>query len=182
VSGRAKGAPRDPQEEREQLRQLTRELHEAAQAANDAARELREARASVRGKVEDTITAFLEEAVAEVNRRVYDEAERVVQSFADAGKKIEERHAALLEFESAQDMMTYIVNKMMADFRSEEFLAMLAGHVEAQVVLSPGNKGLQGHLSMSLTNGPAPIMVGTAEQVSAYRAAGGDPGIVLDMR
>lgn len=172
MSGRDKRTPASPEEEREQLRALTRELHEAAKDARAAARELRDARASVTATAEDYLMATVQDRVAEINRQINDEADRLFDSITDIGEKIEEKHAQLLGFADAGQLLEWLAARIVAQLNEPAFLDKVARRVQTGKRLKVDRR-------------PRPageVLVMTPESLREFTAAGGDPGIIIDAR
>ena len=171
MSGRDKRGPASPEEEREQLRQLTRELHEAAKDARAAARELRDARGSVTDTAERYIIGIVETRVQEINRQIDRQAEQLFDSIADIGDKIEEKHAQLLGFADAGQLLEWLAARIVAQLNEPAFLDKVARRVQT------GKR-----LKVDRARPDSQIMVMTPESLREFTAAGGDPGIIIDAR
>lgn len=172
VSGRPKGAPASPEEERAQLRQLARELHEAAQDARDAARELRTARAETEAGVHETVVSHTRATLDELSeafrnsRKILQDFQKVVAvKTEEAVKDIEDNHAKLAGFKDSTEFARWLVKEVFESLVHDPHFTRDVGAAMQQ--LSP----------VSL---PPQIQVGTREQLAAFIAAGGNPGLIID--
>jgi len=161
MSGRTKRGPASPEEEREQLRQLTRELHEAAQDARAAARELRDRRREI---AEDLTTRF-QPVITKYQKELQDFVNRQVELLSNdvlgIEGRIQQTFAVFMGATTPAQLMDLIIEQT------------------AQVVVKEMRSiALQQHAAPSRTE----VRVGTQEQLDAFIAGGGDPGIVLDAR
>ena len=169
MSGRPKGAPASPEEERAQLRQLTRELHEAAQDARDAARELRTARAETVAGVDATLVSHTRATLDELSG-TFRESREILQQFQEtvavkteeAVTAIEDNHARLAGFEDRMEFARFLVMEVFESLVHDPHFIRDVGAAMRQV------------------SAPPQIQVGTRDQLAAFIAAGGDPGVIID--
>jgi hypothetical protein len=172
LSGKSKGAPASPEEERAQLRQLTRELHEAAQDARDAARELRTARDGVREAAKTAVAEYANGGI-EILAKTFRESRETLKHFEKtvaektdkAIKDIEDNHARLAGFKNSEEFARFLVKEIFESLVHEPYFIRDVAAATQQI---------------SQISQPPQIQVGTREQLAAFIAAGGDPGIIID--
>lgn len=175
----AKAAPRD---EAGQLRELTREAHEAAKDARAALRELRAERDRlradmVRGAADycDAILAELADQFRQSRETLTHFQHAVEQRTTQAVEAIEYNHAHLAGFKTTEEMQQWLITTI-----SSSIIGALADnrvfvHEVAACVVARAN-------AVKRKLGAPEVVVATREQLDRFTAAGGDPGLVLDLR
>ena len=204
MSGKAKGAPKSPEEERAELRQLTRELHEAAQVAKDAARELRDARQEVRdtahAMIVELVVTLVNEAVTDINAHFDDGLRAAEGKFAEAdaacAKMIQDARACaeliettamntearLAGFADRGDALAVLTSSIQGTVATLAREPAFISDVAAKIAESVGAMMDAKHpreLQHMKRNRRGQVLVATEEGLADYVARGGDPGIVL---
>jgi hypothetical protein len=164
-----KGAPTDPEAERELLRQLTRELHEAAQDARDAARVLRAERAEAAALIGDQAVGLVNPIIEEMNRHIKDAEGNLVSQMIEIEKLVTDKFAVFTGMADFAEMQTFLAKSITDELNRREYVETITS-------------GLLRRMKASRQGGGAEIKVATAAQLEAYILAGGDPGVVLDLR
>lgn len=168
------GAPPDAAAaEREEMRQLTRELHEAAQAATAAARQVAAERRAI---VDDLGTRFqpvIDAYQRELQGHIDKQMSKMVVDTQTLQREIQEKVATWLGASSPEDLMDLILRQT-GDRVLEELGAAMASRD-----ISLTREGQVEVTARQARRGQ--VLVGTREQLDAYIAEGGDPGIVFDM-
>lgn len=162
--------PADPAAEREQLRQLTRELHEAAQDARDAARQLRAERAEAAQLIGDQAVSLVNPIIEEMNRQIRQGEEELVAQMQQIEDLITEKFAAILGLANFAEAKQFVADTITGQMNRPEYTDAIARGVLARMTAAQASAG-RGR-----------VMVATAEALQEYQAAGGDPGLVIDLR
>jgi hypothetical protein len=173
-----KGTDADPAAaERERIRVLTRELHEAAQEARAAARELRAERAAAVADGRAAIDAYVVQHTTELGgtlRTITGQLNAMYEGFL---ARLAEVADADMDPAGVEEFMTLSVLRAT---RRPEFISRvveaIAGEINADHAL------VTSHPALTPRRGGGEVLVATPEALAAFRARGGDPGIVIDAR
>jgi hypothetical protein len=162
--------------ERERMRAQTRELHEAAQDARAAARELRAERTAAAAAAETDAIACAAIACAAIDTHL---TEQLTEMAAQTVAITELRDSFLARLAELADtdldqkgMETFMTEAVLRAVRTPEFISRVVDAVSEEIAASPA--------LCSTRKGQ--VLVATPDALAAFRAAGGDPGYVLDMR
>jgi hypothetical protein len=183
-----KGTDADPAAaERERMRALARELHEAAQDARDAARELRAERAATTPQIVTETKAAAQMAILAIDGHVAHRSALMSEQAAGITEQLSElynsfltRLGELADNELDQEgIEAFMTAAVLRATRSAEFITRVVNAVAEEI---SGEPSLCTPTGWSPTRQRGQVFVGTPDGLAAFRAAGGDPGFVLDAR
>lgn len=196
MSGRVKGAPADPAAEREQLRQLTRELHEAAKDARAAAKELRAARQDIDEAAGAAVDQSVIPYLVIARDHITAEQQRLASDIQKVGAEFAAQFRELAGAKTSTEFMNALSAKLQPTITAAivETIAELLPEVARVEIerITGGSKQLHttrrafeafmAQADSHLRHDDPQVIVATKDALDAYVAAGGDPGIVIDMR
>ena len=180
-----KGADVDPAAaERERARALTRELHEAIKGAREAARELAAERARFAAAVTAEASAAAQMAIFAIDAHIAgrgDELARMHTEIIDTLTGLYDgflkRLGELADNDLDQEgIETFMAAAVLRAVRTPEFIARVVDAVAEEIAAEPS----QGVPQDRFPGGQ--VIVATGDQLDAFRRAGGNPGVVIDMR